>query len=77
MDPQQLAILMALSGQSQQSNPINPAMNNNQMQNQAAQMPQSPLANGMNASLGASGGTSLGTPQDMYAAMMQQPPGSY
>lgn len=46
----------------------------NPMQQQAAQMPQNPLLNGMNASLGGSGGTSLGTPQDAYSAMFQQTP---
>lgn len=35
-----------------------------------------PLANGQNASLGMPGGSSLGTPQDMYAAMMMQTPGT-
>ena len=70
-DPQALQMLMALMGggtgqQTGRSNamqaPVNPLM-------------QQPLANGMNASLGAASGASLGTPQDMaMQAMMSQVP---
>lgn len=49
----------------------------------AGQQPMNPLLQQMaqappqNASLGTPGGGSLATQPDMYAAMMQQPPGSY
>ena len=70
MDPQTLQMLAALQAQQPGMAAQQPQMN--ALQQQA--MPQNPLMNGMNASLGASGGNSLGTPQDMYAAMMQAPP---
>ena len=73
-DPQALQMLMALMhGGNGNAPPVNAPLN------QAASMPMppastAPLANGQNASLGATGGNSLGTPQDMYQAMMAQPP---
>lgn len=71
-DPQALQMLMALMGG---GNGTTPSQQNNPMQQQAASIPQNPLANGMNASLGATAGASLATPQDMaMQAMMSQIP---
>jgi hypothetical protein len=89
-DPEALQMLMALmrggngqqTGQanamSAQANPYNnPLLQQqpNQMNQQAAPMPQNPLLNGMNASLGGTTGASLATPQDQaMMAMFQQAP---
>ena len=78
MDPQQLQMLMALQGQQQQG--MGTAGMGSGLAAMAQQpvapspMPQAPLMNGQNASLGASGGASLGTPADMYQALMTPPP---
>jgi hypothetical protein len=75
-DPEALQMAMALMGggpgqqQAQQQ-----GMGSQMQMNQLQQLAQSPLQNGQNASLGMPGGSSLGTPQDMYAAMMMQAPG--
>ena len=90
-DPQALQMLMALmgggngqqTGQANQTqaqvnpynNPAIQAQQLNQMNQQTAPLPQNPLLNGMNASLGASTGASLGTPTDQaMQAMFQQVP---
>jgi hypothetical protein len=83
MDPQTLQMLMALSQQQQQGTGVTPggAQANANLSPQAGAqqsamqgMPQAPLMNGQNASLGGTSGSSATTPQDMYAAMMQSPP---
>ena len=75
-DPQAMQMLMALMGGGRGT----PMMPQQQAATQAppALPPAStaPLANGQNASLGVPGSASLGTPADMYSAMMQSPIGA-
>jgi hypothetical protein len=75
-DPQALAMLMALmgGGSGQQGVPPgSPMMGGAAQQQQMMNMPQQPLMNGQNASLGAATGASLATPQDMMMNSMMQP----
>ena len=78
-DPQALQMMMALmhggNGAQQPVPAGSPMMGGAAQQQQMMNMPQQPLMNGQNASLGATGGASLGTPQDaMMNAMMSQIP---
>lgn len=78
-DPQALQMLMALmgggNGAPQGVPPGSPMLGGAPQQQQLMNMPQAPLMNGQNASLGATAGASLGTPQDMaMQAMMSQVP---